>query len=1131
MAVINTNINAIYSQMALTTNSRHQTNAMEQLSTGKRINSARDDAAGMAISNRMTSQIRGLNQAVRNANDAVNLIQTTDGATTQITNMLQRMRELAVQASNDTNMDSQKSFLDIEFQQLKQQIVQISNDTTWNGFPILNGSAGDRVGIKPVYKTVSSINLQTDPPYTNGTYGKGLSTSTAGVTNMSSTGVFALAGGLQVKMSATGTVQSSVFTMLDGQQVNLTAATTVSNNQITINPNNLTAAVKQAGGSNVFYNNNSIVVSQTGVNNAAVNIGANDSILVSSNFQQLTPMQANDVLINGVTIGASYTNTDSLSVPENAAGSSIAKAAAINLVSAQTGVTATVNPNLMSGASMTPTNTPVTGTITINGYTSPTLNSVANNTRLSRAQTADAINFISQYTGVKAVDTGTDAQGVTLIANDGRNIQVSFNTLSSNSAFSSSFGIKQGIQAGSFSLESAVTSPVNITTSSTGNISSSGLQVANYTSQLNSSLATNPRMLVAAPVQVGNPGSTPAVSGGPSSISVAGVSYGPNASVTGFSSANITVGGKVLSVPNLIGTYAPATADMAGLASALQAALQQADGSTNLTVTASSSNSLAISDALGRSITSFALIPNQNTVAKLMGSNDLVINGFPVPGTTSTTDTVSNTQSASSLTQDSGIAIAAAINSVTSETGVTATPTPVTINGAKLDSGSTYGTTTPLYINGKAIMIDMSSTDQNTRLINEVSAINAQIGITGVSASVDANGGVSLTASDGRNVSVWFDSSTTPVTGTANLNASSFGLGKINSLDITVPADGITAAAGAGASYTGAATTYAGVTLQSTKPITITPGANGFGPNSNFTALGFQEGTYGGLVNAADAKMNPPRVGRLSFQVGADANQTVSIDLPDFGSKGPVTSLITWDAGLPALPPGTQLNLPTGPQVLNGVSMGNTLPKTNPFGSFQVSIGGVQRNITLTPTDTNLVSLATDIQTQINSTAGNTDLSVTVSNGNLRFASVSGATIVNPVLLPIQNAPDGVYPGQLGQQDPNGNPIINGQPMTRSFIGSKQGANDVLAKLDNVMAAVDATRATMGAVMNRLDYVVNNLTNVSMNLSASNSAISDADYAAASTELSKTSIMQQAATAVLAQANTSQQSVLKLLQG
>jgi flagellin len=637
-------------------------------------------------------------------------------------------------------------------------------------------------------------------------------------------------------------------------------------------------------------------------------------------------------------------------------------------------------------------------------------------------------------------------------------------------------------------------------------------------------------MLVAAPVNTGNATSAVAVPGGTSSINVLGVSYGANPSVTGIIGATITVGGKHLTVPNLSGPYAPATADMNGLQLALQNALQQADGGTSLTVV-NNAGTLTISDSAGRSLTNFTLIPNQNTLPKLMGSNDLVINGFSVPGTTSVTDTVSNTQSGSSLTQCSGIAIAAAINSVSNQTGVTATPTPVTINGAKLDSTSTYGSTTPLYINGKAILIDMSSPDQNTRLNNEVSAINAQIGITGVGASIDANGGVSLTAADGRNVSVWFDNTTPPVTGTANLNASSFGLGKINSVDTTVPADGITAYPGAGANFTGAFTTYGDVTLASPKAISVTPGTNGYGPNSNFTALGFQQGTFGGLVNAADAKMNPPRVGRLSFQVGADANQTVSIDLPDFGSNGPITSLITWDASMASLPPGTQLNLPTGPQVLNGVSMGNSLPKTNPFGSFQVSIGGVQKNINLTPTDTNLVALATDIQNQINSNSGNTDLSVTVQGNNLRFASASGATIVNPVLLPIQNAPDGVYAGQLGQQDPNGNPIINGQPMTRSFIGSKQGANDVLAKLDNVMAAVDATRATMGAVMNRLDYVVDNLTNVSMNLTASDSAISDADYAAASTQLAKTSIMQQAATAVLAQANTSQQSVLKLLQG
>ena len=187
MTVINTNINALYSQMALSQNAKSQSIAMRELSTGKRINSAADDAAGLAISTRMTSQIKGLNQAVSNSNDAINLIQTANGATAQITTMLQRMRELAVQAANDTNSDSQRSYLDLEFQQLKQQIVQISNDTEWNGFPILNGSAGERVGIQPVYKTVSSSITQSAPPFALGTYGNGLTSSNSSVGNMTAT--------------------------------------------------------------------------------------------------------------------------------------------------------------------------------------------------------------------------------------------------------------------------------------------------------------------------------------------------------------------------------------------------------------------------------------------------------------------------------------------------------------------------------------------------------------------------------------------------------------------------------------------------------------------------------------------------------------------------------------------------------------------------------------------------------------------------------------------------------------------------------------------------------------------------------------------------------------------------------
>lgn len=141
MSVINTNVSALYSQNALKTNTRTMNTAMEQLSTGTRINSAKDDAAGLAISQNMTSVIRGLNMAVRNLNDAVNMVQTADGAMIEQTNMLQRMRELAVQASNGTNSTSQVGYLNTEFQALVTQIGAISSQTTWNGMNLLNATS------------------------------------------------------------------------------------------------------------------------------------------------------------------------------------------------------------------------------------------------------------------------------------------------------------------------------------------------------------------------------------------------------------------------------------------------------------------------------------------------------------------------------------------------------------------------------------------------------------------------------------------------------------------------------------------------------------------------------------------------------------------------------------------------------------------------------------------------------------------------------------------------------------------------------------------------------------------------------------------------------------------------------
>ena len=157
MPVINTNVNALFAQSALRVNNRNLSTAMEQLSSGSRVNSAKDDAAGVAIGSTMTAQIRGLGQAVRNANDGISMLQTAEGAMTEQTNMLQRMRELAVQSSTGTNSAPQRGYLDQEFQALALQIDNIATQTKWNGTTVLDGLHGNASGDTTTYNiTVGS---------------------------------------------------------------------------------------------------------------------------------------------------------------------------------------------------------------------------------------------------------------------------------------------------------------------------------------------------------------------------------------------------------------------------------------------------------------------------------------------------------------------------------------------------------------------------------------------------------------------------------------------------------------------------------------------------------------------------------------------------------------------------------------------------------------------------------------------------------------------------------------------------------------------------------------------------------------------------------------------------------------
>ena len=144
--VVNTNVSSLNAQRSLTTSSAELKTAMERLSSGKKINSASDDAAGFAIAERMTAQIRGLNMAAKNVNDGLSMIATIENATNDLTGMLHRMRELAVQAINDTNSSEDRGYLQLEVDALMAEINRVSSQTQYNGQNVLDGSLAESGG-------------------------------------------------------------------------------------------------------------------------------------------------------------------------------------------------------------------------------------------------------------------------------------------------------------------------------------------------------------------------------------------------------------------------------------------------------------------------------------------------------------------------------------------------------------------------------------------------------------------------------------------------------------------------------------------------------------------------------------------------------------------------------------------------------------------------------------------------------------------------------------------------------------------------------------------------------------------------------------------------------------------------
>ena len=216
MAVINTNIAAMRTTNALMRNERAMNTTMERLSTGKQINSAKDDAAGLAVSSRMTAQIKGVLQSVNNASDAIGMVQTADGASIEIGNMMQRMRELAIQASNGTVTSTDQSSLNLEFVALRTEIERVADNTQWNGENILSGTAGTSSNGTAVFQ-VGANSLQT-MSVGFGDWNLNPAAATVGVAAVYDTGSLT---------DANVAAMTGNFTISDGQNTVTLSATTV----------------------------------------------------------------------------------------------------------------------------------------------------------------------------------------------------------------------------------------------------------------------------------------------------------------------------------------------------------------------------------------------------------------------------------------------------------------------------------------------------------------------------------------------------------------------------------------------------------------------------------------------------------------------------------------------------------------------------------------------------------------------------------------------------------------------------------------------------------------------------------------------------------------------------------------
>lgn len=967
--IINTNLASINAQRNLDKSQAANQTAMQRLSSGLRINSAKDDAAGMAISTRFTSQIRGLNQAVRNAGDGISLAQTAEGALGSMNDNLQRIRELAVQSANATNSDVDRTALQAEVKQLIAEITRTAEETNFNGRKLLNGD----------FKAV-----------------------------------------FQVGANAGETIDVSIAA--------LTADRLGSSSQ---------AGVSAIGNSNAIGNG--------------------------------------DLIINGVAIGASRAEDDTYST-DKADASGIAKAEAINRYSAQTGVTAIVNANTVSGTSMS--GAANNGTLTLNGVDISI--STGTDTAQTRASVIEAINAVSEQTGIVASDSGKNAGGVTLTAANGHNIQIVFGT---------------GITAESTGLAAAGTHTGGYTLVANGDVKTIDIKGGDGTG--NGDLKN-------AGLVEGTYKRATAVT-----VNSAQVSNG------GYSKIGETATGGTPIVNTLVGTEASLAA-ITGTVAAMGVTVKIGDSTKSF------------NQSVGSVLSDLVTNLNKATVAgagiKAWEEINLKVDGGSLDvkqslGASITIGTVAITIAASTADLNDAQQLARSINSTD-------------FSASKYDvHAETNGSSVTLTIrNYGSVALGISMSDSAGTFTVGANTTTAP---AGVALSTDANlmvGQLAFSSADSRDVSVSL-TDTTPgnklfasgTTGSTTVSDEFKGVNGLEDGDIVINGVNVGAAdtskdkasatmssdgyrilsSEKNASAIAVADAINKVSNETGVSATVNATKVVGGDGSNVDATKFVEDDKAGLyingVNLGVVTLKLDGSGAIdTAQAKADAIALIN------GSSGK-TGVVAEDNGVSitlTAADGRNISIAIDDQSGSSSSIGAVL-------GLDAAVDGIGESTFTKKTsgDANTSSEATTYETTYgtltleSAKAFEVDLG---SRGNEELAAL------------------GFTAGKFGGGE-------DGQFLKDVDISTAEGATKAMTAIDNAIAAVSSQRADLGAIQNRMESTVGNLKVNAENLSAANSRIQDADFAAETAEMARTQILQQAGISILAQANASGQNVLSLL--